>query len=66
MWCVRMREELMARTEMEERLAEIERSLINHDAALRDIYQKIKPLLLSPSDLPKPEIGFHAIPRASA
>ena len=30
------------------RLTEIEKILLNHDAALRDIYEKIKPLLVPP------------------
>lgn len=58
---VRMREEFLARTGLEKRLAEIERTLVGHDAALKDIYQKLKPLLLPP---PKPEIGFHAAAKA--
>ena len=30
-----------------------------HDGALRDIYQKLRPLLEPPPSSPKPEIGFH-------
>lgn len=41
------------------RLAEIDRTLLAHDAALRDIYQKLLPLLAPPADPPKREIGFH-------
>lgn len=37
------------------RLAEIDKTLLTHDLALRDIYQKLRPLL----EPPKPEIGFH-------
>jgi hypothetical protein len=44
---------------VEKRLAEIERTLIGHDAALRDLYQKIKPLLLPQPARAKREIGFH-------
>ena len=29
-----------------------------HDAALRDLYQKIRPLLLPPPDPPRRKIGF--------
>ena len=43
---------------MEKRLAEIEQGLMSHDAALRDLYAKIRPLLLAPPDLPKKPIGF--------
>ena len=37
-------------------IAEIERILVNHDGALRDLYEKIKPLLI-PSK-PVDAIGF--------
>ena len=57
---VRMREALLGRTEMGKRLAEIERTLVGHDAALKDLYRKIKPLLLPPPDPPRRQIGFHA------
>ena len=40
------------------RLAEIDKTLLLHDKALRDIYQKLLPLLQPPPDLPKPKIGF--------
>jgi hypothetical protein len=56
---VRMREALLGRTEMEERLAEIERTLVGHDAALKDLYQKIKPLLLPP---PEPAPARNRVP----
>ena len=41
---------------LEGELAEIERILLNHDAALRDLYEKIKPLLMPPK--PVDAIGF--------
>jgi hypothetical protein len=56
---VRMREELSTNQVVAERLAEIEKTLLTHDTALRDLYQKIRPLLLPPPDPPKPRIGFH-------
>ena len=55
---IRMREELSANQAISKRLAEIERTLLTHDAALRDLYQKIRPLLLPPPDQPKRRIGF--------
>jgi ORF6N domain len=55
---IRMREELSANQAVSKRLAEIERTLLTHDAALRDLYQKIRPLLLPPPDKPKRRIGF--------
>ena len=56
---VMMREQLLNRAELEKRLAEIEKTLMSHDAALRDLYQKIRPLLLPPPDPPRKRIGFH-------
>jgi hypothetical protein len=32
--------------------------LLTHDGALRDLYQKIRPLLLPPRDKPRRKIGF--------
>lgn len=55
---IKMREQLLNRTELEKRLSEIEKVLLSHDAALRDLYQKIKPLLLPPPDTPSRQIGF--------
>jgi hypothetical protein len=37
----------------------IEKTLLTHDTALRDVYQKLKPLLLPPTETPKRRIGFH-------
>jgi hypothetical protein len=56
---VRLRNELLANTTLEKRLAHIEMTLIAHDTALSDIYEKIRPLLLPPSEPPKRRIGFH-------
>ena len=56
---IRLREALSANQVMAKRLAEIEKSVLSHDAALRDLYQKIRPLLLPPPDPPKRRIGFH-------
>ena len=57
---IRMREELSANQAIAKRLAEIDNTLLTHDAALRDLYQKIRPLLLPPPDPPRPKIGFKA------
>jgi len=56
---VKMREELTANAVILKRLAEIEKDLLIHDTALRDIYEKLQPLLAPPSEPSKPEIGFH-------
>ena len=55
---IRLREELAANSTLEKRLAVIDKTLLTHDAALRDIYQRIKPLLLPPPDPPRKKIGF--------
>ena len=56
---LRMREELASNAAILKRLAEIDRSLLVHDSALRDLYHKLLPLLAPPPDPPKPKIGFH-------
>ncbi len=55
---VRLREEIAANEAILRRLAEIDRTLLQHDAALRDIYRKLLPLLPPPPDPPKRRIGF--------
>jgi hypothetical protein len=56
---VRIRRELTVNETVARRLAEIERVLLKHDGALRDLYEKIRPLLLPPPDPKRREIGFH-------
>jgi hypothetical protein len=56
---VKMREDLAANAAILKRLAEIDKTLLIHDTALRDIYHKLRPLLEPPPSLPRPEIGFH-------
>lgn len=56
---VKMRRELLADATLEARLQKIEKTLLSHDSALRDVIQKLRPLLLPPPDPPKPRIGFH-------
>lgn len=56
---VKMREHLAANAAILKRLAEIDNTLLLHDAALRDVYQKLRPLLEPPPVPPKPQIGFH-------
>ena len=56
---VRLREHVAANTEVIARLAEIDKTLLQHDAALRDLYRKLLPLLQPPADPPKRRIGFH-------
>jgi len=55
---VRMRDVLATTETMARRLAEIEKKLLTHDVALRELYQKIRPLLLPPPEKPRRKIGF--------
>ena len=55
---VKLREQLLNRAEIEKRLSKIERDLSGHDAALRELYRQIRPLLLPPQDPPRKRIGF--------
>jgi ORF6N domain len=56
---VKMREQLVTNAAILKRLAEIDKSLLVHDSALRDVYQKLLPLLSPPPDPPRRKIGFH-------
>ena len=55
---VRMREEVAANAFILKRLSDIDRSLILHDEALRDLYQKLLPLLAPQPESEKRKIGF--------
>jgi hypothetical protein len=55
---VNMRQEFLANATLEGRLDKIEKTLLTHDAALRDVIQKLRPLLLPPPEPPKRRIGF--------
>jgi len=55
---VQQREAIAANATFLKRLAEIDQTLLVHDDALRDIYEKIMPLLEPPPDESKPPIGF--------
>ena len=56
---VRLREQVAANSAILKRLAEIDATLLEHNVALRDLYQKLLPLLQLPADPPKRRIGFH-------
>ncbi len=58
-----MRREMISKNAMQIRLEKIEVKLLAHDTALRDLFAKIRPLLLPPPDPPRPTIGFHPNPR---
>jgi hypothetical protein len=56
---VRLREQVVANTAILKRLAEIDKTLLEHDSALRDLYRKLLPLLQPPPEPRKRSIGFH-------
>lgn len=56
---VEIREQLAANNAILKRLAEIDHTLLIHDASLRDIYKKLMPLLAPPPPAPRKQIGFH-------
>lgn len=58
---VEMRETLLANATILKRLAEIDRRLIEHDSVLREVIDRLQPLLDAPpvDQDPKPKIGFH-------
>ena len=56
---MQMREQLAANAAILKRLAEIDKTLLEHDSALRTIWTKLQPLLAPPPDPPKRRIGFN-------
>lgn len=56
---MQMREQLVANAAILKRLAEIDKTLLQHDSALRTIWDKLQPLLAPPPELPKRRIGFN-------
>lgn len=57
---VRLREHVAANQAILKRLAEIDRTLLQHDTALLDLYEKLLPLLQPPPDPLKRRIGFQS------
>src|SRR5215831_9846846 len=57
---IEQRERLAANAAILKRLAEIDKTLLEHDAALGDIYEKLLPLLAPPPEPPRRQIGFSA------
>jgi ORF6N domain len=57
---IEQREKLAANAAILKRLAEIDKTLLEHDTALREIYEKLLPLLAPPSEPPRRQIGFSA------
>lgn len=57
---VQMRQEVLAHATVFKRLAEIDKKLVTHDVILRDVYEKLRPLL-HPPVVPRKEMGFHTL-----
>lgn len=55
---IQMREHLAANAAILKRLAEIDKTLLEHDHALGAIWHKLQPLLQPPPDPPKRRLGF--------
>jgi ORF6N domain len=55
---VELREKVAANAAILKRLAEIDKTLLQHDTALRDIYRKLLPLLAPAPEPPRRQIGF--------
>ena len=55
---VRMREAMSANEVILRRLAEIDKTLLVHDEGLRDLYQKLMPLLEPGPEVERRKIGF--------
>lgn len=55
---VKMREALMSQHQMAGRLDQIEKILLIHDTQLKELFEKIRDLLLAPPEPPKKLIGF--------
>lgn len=56
---IRQREALATNQAILRRLAEIDRTLLEHDSALQILWRKLQPLLAPPPERPKRRIGFH-------
>lgn len=56
---MKQREALAANAGILKRLAEIDRSLLEHDKALKILWHRLQPLLAPAPEKPKRKIGFH-------
>lgn len=56
---IKQRHLILSQAEILQRLAQIDKKLLQHDDVLQVIWQELQPLLSPPPDPPKPEIGFH-------
>jgi hypothetical protein len=56
---IKQRHLILTNADILKHLAQIDKTLLQHDDALRVIWQELQPLLSPPPEPPKPEIGFH-------
>jgi hypothetical protein len=56
---IELRDKIATNGAILKRLAEIDKTLLLHDSALRDVYKKLLPLLTSTPTAPRKQIGFH-------
>lgn len=56
---IKQREALAANATILRRLAEIDKTLIEHDSALQILWKRLQPLLAPPPDPPRSRIGFN-------
>lgn len=56
---VKQREILTTNAIILKRLAEIDKSLLEHDSALQILWKRLQPLLAPPPEPPKRKIGYH-------
>jgi len=56
---VQMREQISANLGVLKRLAEIDKKLIEHDVVLREVLERLQPLLSPVPEKPRSKIGFH-------
>lgn len=57
---IKQREILITNTTILRRLAEVDKTLLEHDSALQILWRKLQPLLALPPEKPKRRIGFNA------
>ena len=56
---VALREQLVSNLSTLRRLSEIDKKLLAHDVVLREVLERLQPLLDPPAAPKKPLIGFH-------
>ena len=63
---IQMRERLVANADILKRLAEIDKTLLEHNDALALIWEQIQPLLAPPPEPPPKQIGVHVKEKRAA